>query len=138
MHRSLDEAELFIRNRVCVVCPEYAPTARCGAGLDSGCALLRFLPEVAGAVLSVPGGEITDCVRAVRGRVCESCAQDPAAWCGWSGQSQCALDAYLPVVIRAVREAAGGRPGANGFAGGGTTRYPWSSTKSEHRTGGAS
>lgn len=108
MDRSLAELEAIVRNRICGVCTERTIDGECGLETPSSCALFRLFPQVAQAIQSVQSDDIHPYIEAIRRNVCSVC-QDQAAdgTCETRRQVQCALDAYLLLVVDAIEEATG-------------------------------
>ena len=129
MDRSLAELEAIVRNRICKVCTERAVDGQCGLEEPSSCALFHLFPQVAQAIQSVKSDDIREYIEAIRGKVCAVC-HDRAAdgSCETRQAVQCALDAYLLLVVDAIEEATGrsfNRSGLPGFgAGSGTSLGP--------------
>ena len=108
MGRSLAEVEAIVRNRICKVCTSRTVDGECGLENPSSCALFRLFPQVAEAIALVDSDDINDYIEAIRRRVCSICAdQDPVGRCETRQQVQCALDAYLLLVVDAIEEATG-------------------------------
>ena len=108
MDRSLEEIEAIIRNRICRVCTDRTTDGQCGLEHPSSCALFRLLPQVAQAIQSTMSDDIRQYIDAIRRNVCAVCeeqAHDDT--CEKRQQVQCALDAYLPLVVDAIEEATG-------------------------------
>ena len=108
MQRSLAELEAIIRNRICKVCTSRTISGDCGLEEPSSCALFRLFPQVAGAIQAVHSDDIHQYIDAIRRNVCSVCADQAAdASCQTRQQVQCALDAYLLLVVDAIEEATG-------------------------------
>ena len=108
MDRSFDELEAIVRNRICSVCTERTTEGQCGLENPSSCALFHLFPQVAQAIQSVSSNDIGQYIEAIRRNVCSVCqerAQDGS--CEARQQVQCALDAYLLLVVNAIEEATG-------------------------------
>jgi hypothetical protein len=108
MQRSLAELEAIVRNRICKVCTSRTVNGDCGLEEPSSCALFRLFPQVAQAIQSVQSDDIHQYIDAIRARVCSVCkdqAEDQS--CETRQQVQCALDAYLLLVVDAIEEATG-------------------------------
>jgi hypothetical protein len=114
MDRSLAELEVLVRNRICGVCSDRKMDGTCGLEEPSQCALFRLFPQVAGAIQTTHSDNIEDYIGAIRRQVCTVCAaQDSDGSCEVRQEVQCALDAYLLLVVEAIEEATGkdfGRP----------------------------
>ena len=107
MGRSLVELESIIRNRICKVCTSRIDDG-CGLEEPSSCALFRLFPQVAKAIQSVDSDDIQPYVDAIRREVCTVCTdQEADGRCETRRQVQCALDAYLLLVVDAIEEATG-------------------------------
>ena len=123
MERSLGELEAIIRNRICAVCSARSLDGNCGLEEPSGCALFRLFPEVAQAIQSVNSEEIQPYIEAIRRKVCTVCADQAAdGSCETRQQVQCALDAYLILVVEAIEEATGKTFDKRGLSAGGTAQ----------------
>jgi hypothetical protein len=108
MDRSLAELEAIVRNRICKVCTERTVDGQCGLEQPSSCALFRLFPQVAQAIQSVNSNDIHQYIEAIRLNVCSVCADHAAdGSCETRQQVQCALDAYLLLVVDAIEEATG-------------------------------
>jgi len=81
---------------------------RCGLDEPASCALFRLFPEVAKAVQETSSDDIGDYVEAIRKNVCSVCERQASdGSCESRQQVQCALDAYLLLVVDAIEEATG-------------------------------
>jgi hypothetical protein len=108
MERSLVELESIVRNRICKVCTERTVDGNCGLEEPSSCALFRLFPQVAQAIQSVDSDDVQQYIEAIRHNVCAVCAdQARDGSCETRQQVQCALDAYLLLVVDAIEEATG-------------------------------
>jgi len=108
MEHSLIELEAIVRNRICKVCTERTVEGQCGLEQPSSCALFRLFPQVAQAIQSVNSNDIQQYITAIRQNVCSVCVDHAAdGSCETRQQVQCALDAYLLLVVDAIEEATG-------------------------------
>src|ERR1035441_2417478 len=108
MDRSLVELESIVRDRICKVCTERTVDGQCGLEEPSNCALFRLFPQVAVAIQSVNSDDIQQYIEAIRRNVCAVCADQAGdGSCETRQQVQCALDAYLLLVVDAIEEASG-------------------------------
>ena len=108
MDRSLDELEAIVRRRICGVCTERTTEGLCGLENPSNCALFRLFPQVAQAIQSVMSDDIRQYIEAIRCNVCSVCEEQARdGSCEGRQQVQCALDAYLALVVDAIEEATG-------------------------------
>ena len=119
MDRSFDELEAIVRNRICGVCTERTEEGGCGLEQPSGCALFQLFPRVTQAILSVNSDDIRLYIDAIRHDVCSACReQAPDGTCETRQQVNCALDAYLVLVVEAIEEATGKTFDKSGISGG--------------------
>ena len=120
MGRCLAEIEAIVRKKICGVCTSRSVEGACGLENPSSCAVFQLFPQVAQAIRSVSSDNIHDYIEAIRRQVCSICAdQDASGRCETRQQVQCALDAYLLLVVDAIEEATGKTFGGTGewFAG---------------------
>ena len=108
MDRSLAEIEAIVRDRICRVCSDRTADGTCGLDQPSACALFRLFPQVAKAIQSVHSEDINDYIQSIRQGVCSVCIEQMAdGSCEVRNQVQCALDAYLLLIVDAIEEATG-------------------------------
>ena len=108
MDRSLEEIEAIVRNRICRVCTERTTEGQCGLENPSQCALFRLFPQVAQAIQSVMSDDIRQYIEAIRRDVCSVCEEQARdGSCEVRQEVQCALDAYLALVVDAIEDATG-------------------------------
>jgi hypothetical protein len=108
MQRSLAELETIVRDKICRVCSDRTVDGTCGLEQPSACALFRLFPQVAKAIQSVQSDEINDYIQAIRADVCTVCNEQSAdGSCEQRHQVQCALDAYLLLIVDVIEEATG-------------------------------
>ena len=108
MMRTLPELEAILRKRICGVCSDRSAEGECGREKPADCALFRLLPEVVSAIRSVDSNDIRDYIAAIRRGVCSVCVLErPDGSCQERQEVQCALDAYLLLVVDAIEEATG-------------------------------
>ena len=108
MERSLEELETIIRATVCRVCADRNNDGSCGLEDPGSCALFRLFPQVAHAIQTTRSVDIRDYVKAIREQVCSVCRmQDVEGHCETRERVECALDAYLLLVVDAIEEATG-------------------------------
>ena len=123
MTQSLAELESIVRNKICKLCTERTVSGECGLEEPSSCALFRLFPQVALAIQSVQSDDVGPYIEAIRRNVCSVCNdQAPDGSCETRQMVQCALDAYLLLVVDAIEEATGKTFDKNniGRAGGST------------------
>ncbi len=103
MGHSLEEVEAIVRKRICAVCSDRNMAGQCGLDEPAQCALFRLFPRVAEAIQETRSDDIQDYIQAIRRKVCSICGeQAPDGVCDVRGNVQCALDAYLLLVVDAV------------------------------------
>ena len=108
MKQSLAELESIVRNKICNVCTAREANGDCGLDEPSSCALFRLFPQVAEAIHSVKSDNINQYLDAIRRNVCSVCTDQASdGSCETRKQVQCALDAYLLLVVDAIEEATG-------------------------------
>ena len=108
MTRTLGEIETIVRERICGVCTDRTFDGACGLEDPNTCALFRLFPQVALAVQSTDSNDIRDYIRAIREQVCSVCDEQASnGECESRKAVNCALDAYLLLVIDAIDEATG-------------------------------
>jgi len=108
MALSLTELESILRKRICGLCTERTADGDCGLEEPSGCALFRLFPQVATAIQSVESDDVGPYIDAIRRNVCTICNdRAPDGSCQTRQMVQCALDAYLLLVVEAIEEATG-------------------------------
>jgi hypothetical protein len=108
MERSLAELEAIVRKRICSICTERTAQGECGLENPSSCALFTLFPQVARAIQSVSSDDINDYINAIRAGVCSVCHEQEAdGSCETRKIVQCALDAYLLLVVDVIEEATG-------------------------------
>ncbi len=120
MQRSLAQLENIVRDSICPVCAERPGPGPCVLEAAGECALFQFFPRVARALQSARRGDINDSIAAIRRDVCSVCRNQQAGGdCQARREGECALDAYLVLLVDVIEEAAG-RPrsgsGRNRFA----------------------
>jgi hypothetical protein len=108
MQPTLVELESIIRNRICSVCTSRTDNGECGLEQPSECALFRLFPQVAQAIDSVKSDDINPYIEAIRRNVCSVCSdQADDGTCPTRREVQCALDAYLLLIVDIIEEATG-------------------------------
>ena len=108
MERSQSELEDIVRNKICGVCTDRTVDGQCGLEEPAGCALFRLFPAVVGAIQSVKSDDIHQYIEAIRRNVCAVCSEESSdGSCAKRRQVQCALDAYLILVVDLIEEATG-------------------------------
>ena len=116
MDRPLAEVESIVRRRICSLCTERTILGECGLEERASCALFRLFPQVAKAIQSVSSDDIHEYIAAIRANVCSVCHErENDGSCETRRMVQCALDAYLPLVVDAIEEATGKTFSTAGF-----------------------
>jgi len=106
MERSLEQMETTIRATVCRVCTDRNNDGSCGLEDPGSCALFRLFPQVQRAIQTTHSDDIRGYVKATREQVCSICRmQDTEGRCETREKVECALDAYLLLVVDAIEEA---------------------------------
>jgi hypothetical protein len=95
-----------IRKAVCEVCLDQGPEGRCGLR-DRTCAIRTFLPTLVKTVAPIESRRMDDYFDAVEASICAQCEfhRGPGAECALRDKGECALYAYLPLVVDALQEA---------------------------------
>ena len=108
MARTIEELEAVVRDRICRVCTERTVNGDCGLEDPTACALFRLFPQVARAVQSTHSDDIRDYIQAIRDQVCSVCSEQASdGECESRKQVQCALDAYLLLIVDVIEESTG-------------------------------
>ena len=109
MDRTLAELEELVRNRICGVCSDRKMDGTCGLEEPGQCALFRLFPQVAEAIQTYRKRQSSRITSTPSGGTCVRCAprRRSDGSCGLRQQVQCALDAYLLLVVEAIEEATG-------------------------------
>lgn len=93
-----------IRRRVCAVCLDRADDGTCHLSGQRECSIEKHLPDVISALGSVQSDRMDEYVAAVERQVCGKCEQDTQGYCPVREKGECALSAYLSLVLDAVEE----------------------------------
>ena len=110
MDPSSADLEAIVRKRICGVCSDRNVDGECGLEQPSTCALFSLFPQVASAIQSTRSNDIQDYIQAIRAGVCTVCERQASdGSCETRHQVQCALDAYLVLVVDAIEEATGNK-----------------------------
>ena len=93
-----------IRRNVCTVCLDGRDDRSCGLS-GRTCAIESHLPGLVRALSSIESAKLEDYETEIRAQVCSKCLeQDAAGRCELRDKGNCALDAYLTLVLDAVEE----------------------------------
>ena len=91
-----------IQKHVCGVCLDQADDGGCGL-TRRVCALQAHLPRLVQVLTAVQSTRMDEYEAAVRAEICAGCSgQDAEGRCGLREEANCALYAYLPLVLEAV------------------------------------
>lgn len=97
-----------IRRKVCSICLDQRDDGTCGLTKERICGIEAHLPRVVDAVLSIESDRMDEYVDAIRAQVCGSCEnQTGDGYCRYRDRRECALDAYLFLVVEAIEEVKG-------------------------------
>jgi hypothetical protein len=111
-----EAARELLRERVCSVCTDRRSDGSCGISGGRVCAFDKHLDRIVAAIGKVKSDRIQDYVTAIRADVCAFCeGQDETGYCPHRTATECALDAYVVLVVEAIegareREKAASRP----------------------------
>ncbi len=101
-----------IQQRVCAVCMDQKDDGSCG--LEGRlCAIEKHLSGVVETVSAIDSDRMDDYITAIESQVCGSCSeQDASGKCELREKGDCALHAYLSLVVEAIEDVrrAEGRP----------------------------
>ena len=91
-----------IRRHVCGICLDQKDDGECGL-THRACALQAHLPRLVEVLSAVQSPRMDEYEAAVRAEICSGCSsQDADGRCELRNQAECALFAYLPLVLEAV------------------------------------
>ena len=93
-----------IRRKVCSVCLDQANDGSCGLTRRT-CAIEAHLPRLAEVLSAIDSPRMDDYVAAVEAEICSRCPErDAQGRCDLRNEGECALSAYLSLVVEAVEE----------------------------------
>ena len=92
-----------IQQRVCSVCMDQRDDGSCGLH-GRVCAIEKHLPAVVAALSAIDSDRMDDYVMALESQVCGQCEQDTAGRCALREKGDCALNAYLSLVVDAIQD----------------------------------
>lgn len=96
--------EAVVRH-VCSKCIDFGTDGICHSQDPEGCAIFRFLPELAAIAERLHEYKIQPYVEAVRQEICMKCrAESRGGRCPLRDTLDCGLDRYLPLVLEAIEE----------------------------------
>jgi hypothetical protein len=91
-----------IREHVCGVCLDQRDDGSCGLNRRV-CAIDRHLPRLAEVLSNIKSDRMDEYEAAVRAEICSTCPeQDAGGHCALRAEADCALFAYLPLVLEAI------------------------------------
>jgi hypothetical protein len=93
-----------IRRRVCAVCLDAGPGGACGLTGGRVCGIEEHLPRLVSTLRGVHSDRMDEYVAAVEAQVCVHCRQVGDRRCALRAGGDCALYAYLPLVLEAIEE----------------------------------
>ena len=93
-----------IRAKACAACLDVADDGSCGLR-NRLCSIAAHLPLIMRAIASVQSDRMDEYVAAIEDQVCRRChEQDAQGRCRLRDRGECALYAYLPLVVDAIEE----------------------------------
>jgi len=91
-----------IREHVCGVCLDQRDDGSCGL-TRRVCAIDRHLPRLAEVLSQIQSSRMDEYEAAVRAEICGTCPEQEAGGrCALREEVECALFAYLPLVLEAI------------------------------------
>ena len=92
-----------IQRRVCTVCMDQKDDGSCGLH-GRLCAVEKHLPGVVEAISAIDSDRMDDYVTALESQVCGGCSEDASGRCSLREKGDCALHAYLSLVVDAIQD----------------------------------
>lgn len=93
-----------IQRKVCSVCLDQRDDGSCGLS-GRVCAIERHLPGVVQTVLSIESDRMDEYVAEIEAQICGRCSQqDAQGRCSLRSEGDCALYAYLHLIVDAIQE----------------------------------
>lgn len=106
MSVTLNEMEKVLRKEICPKCARWTKDQTCSLPAGRQCAIFRSLPDVISIVHKTQSQRIDPYAEVLRLRVCAVCPhEDDHGTCPMRDHVDCALDAYLPMVVDIVESA---------------------------------
>jgi hypothetical protein len=93
-----------IRRKVCAVCLDVGDDGSCRLSGGRVCGVEEHLPRLVSTLRGVRSNRLDEYVAAVEAEVCVHCRQDEDRHCALRAGAECALYAYLPLVLEAIEE----------------------------------
>lgn len=87
------------------MCTDRLIDGTCGLTGSRQCAFDKHLQQIVTAIGRVDSPDVQDYIDAIREDVCTVCEKDQGGPCEHRELADCALDAYLILVIEAIEEA---------------------------------
>lgn len=105
--KTVDPAiEARLRSEICPRCSRYTAQGTCSLPASRPCAIFRNLPGIAEIVRRTRSKRIDPYMEGVRLNVCCACPhEDDHGSCPMRDHVDCALDAYLPIVVDYLESA---------------------------------
>ena len=105
--KTLDPAiEARLRREICPRCSRYTAQGTCSLPSSRPCAIFRNLPDIAEIVRRTRSARIDPYAEGIRLNVCSACPhEDDHGSCPMRDHVDCALDAYLPIVVDHLESA---------------------------------
>lgn len=105
--KTVDPAiEARLRREICPRCSRYTAQGTCSLPSSRPCAIFRNLPDIAEVVRRTRSGRIDPYAEGIRLNVCNACPhEDDHGSCPMRDHVDCALDAYLPIVVDHLESA---------------------------------
>lgn len=105
--KTVDPAiEARLRSEICPRCSRYTAQGTCSLPSSRPCAIFRNLADIADIVRRTHSGRIDPYADGIRLNVCSACPhEDDHGSCPMRDHVDCALDAYLPIVVDHLESA---------------------------------
>ena len=97
-----ERIERKLRNDICQNCFAAEPGGACNFRETGHCPLFARLGDIMDIVNSVRDDSLDPYLDKIRTIICSSCAQKPSGYCAQREHLNCALDAYLPLVVSII------------------------------------
>ena len=105
MDTESDAARRSLQERVCSVCTDRLSSGECGLSNTRECPFDKHLQQIVGAISRVDSTNLQDYINAIREDVCSICEHNDEGKCEHRDHVDCALDAYIILVIEAIENA---------------------------------
>lgn len=108
----LQSVDAKLRMLICPRCARYTSQHGCSLPSDRECAIFRSLPDIVDIVRGTHDWRIDPYADTLRLRVCSACPhEDDHGTCPIRDTLDCALDAYLPMIVDEIEAQLGASPG---------------------------